>query len=293
MSSRVSLVPLSAQTYRQLSIWTRALNVCFPGGRSSCQHIQCWHTGVGALSSLNWCVFSVFWGFFWTAFSKVTVFHLDKYIKAQIAMIWLLMLLPMFAGHTLLLLRNTYVLSFSSELIFVVATMHEVRKGPTRKKDYLKYAGRSTSANSIPQCTSCRENLNLQLLRKEKKKCSLTGCHVYEKWLCISAKRPGDVTRAIRSPADELQLKKKCATRSVTSAALASPRLASFRSSAETYNLSHFLTWCAAVFFFVFFAAGGSLPVCAGCKQRIYDEQYLQALNTDWHTVCFRYVEQQ
>ncbi|CAN9511343.1 unnamed protein product [Ophioblennius macclurei] len=34
--------------------------------------------------------------------------------------------------------------------------------------------------------------------------------------------------------------------------------------------------------------AGGSLPVCAGCKQRIYDEQYLQALNTDWHTVCFR-----
>ncbi len=38
-------------------------------------------------------------------------------------------------------------------------------------------------------------------------------------------------------------------------------------------------------------AAGGSLPVCAGCKQRIYDEQYLQALNTDWHTVCFRYVQ--
>lgn len=35
--------------------------------------------------------------------------------------------------------------------------------------------------------------------------------------------------------------------------------------------------------------AGGSLPVCAGCKQRIYDEQYLQALNNDWHTVCFRY----
>lgn len=33
--------------------------------------------------------------------------------------------------------------------------------------------------------------------------------------------------------------------------------------------------------------------MCAGCKQRIYDEQYLQALNTDWHTVCFRYVEQQ
>uniref|UniRef100_A0A672IBT3 LIM domain kinase 1 n=1 Tax=Salarias fasciatus TaxID=181472 RepID=A0A672IBT3_SALFA len=37
--------------------------------------------------------------------------------------------------------------------------------------------------------------------------------------------------------------------------------------------------------------AGGSLPVCAGCKQRIYDEQYLQALNTDWHTVCFRCCE--
>ncbi|XP_072524533.1 LIM domain kinase 1a isoform X1 [Salminus brasiliensis] len=37
--------------------------------------------------------------------------------------------------------------------------------------------------------------------------------------------------------------------------------------------------------------AGGSLPVCAGCRQRIYDEQYLQALNTDWHTVCFRCCE--
>uniref|UniRef100_A0A8C4EIG1 LIM domain kinase 1 n=1 Tax=Dicentrarchus labrax TaxID=13489 RepID=A0A8C4EIG1_DICLA len=37
--------------------------------------------------------------------------------------------------------------------------------------------------------------------------------------------------------------------------------------------------------------AGGSLPVCAGCKQRIYDDQYLQALNTDWHTVCFRCCE--
>lgn len=39
----------------------------------------------------------------------------------------------------------------------------------------------------------------------------------------------------------------------------------------------------------VFVPAGGSLPICAGCKQRIYDDQYLQALNTDWHTVCFRY----
>uniref|UniRef100_A0A667XSJ4 LIM domain kinase 1 n=1 Tax=Myripristis murdjan TaxID=586833 RepID=A0A667XSJ4_9TELE len=37
--------------------------------------------------------------------------------------------------------------------------------------------------------------------------------------------------------------------------------------------------------------AGGSLPVCAGCRQRIYDEQYLQALNTDWHTICFRCCE--
>uniref|UniRef100_A0A8C8CQX2 LIM domain kinase 1 n=1 Tax=Oncorhynchus tshawytscha TaxID=74940 RepID=A0A8C8CQX2_ONCTS len=34
--------------------------------------------------------------------------------------------------------------------------------------------------------------------------------------------------------------------------------------------------------------SGRSLPVCAGCRQRIYDEQYLQALNNDWHTVCFR-----
>ncbi|XP_066552130.1 LIM domain kinase 1 isoform X1 [Amia ocellicauda] len=37
--------------------------------------------------------------------------------------------------------------------------------------------------------------------------------------------------------------------------------------------------------------AGGSLPVCAGCRQSIYDNQYLQALNTDWHTVCFRCCE--
>ncbi|KAG8001726.1 LIM domain kinase 1, partial [Nibea albiflora] len=40
-----------------------------------------------------------------------------------------------------------------------------------------------------------------------------------------------------------------------------------------------------------FVCSGGSVPVCAGCKQRIYDEQYLQALNTDWHTVCFRCCE--
>ncbi|KAI4815121.1 hypothetical protein KUCAC02_005284 [Chaenocephalus aceratus] len=37
--------------------------------------------------------------------------------------------------------------------------------------------------------------------------------------------------------------------------------------------------------------AGGSLPICTGCKQRIYDEQYLQALSSDWHTVCFRCCE--
>lgn len=56
----------------------------------------------------------------------------------------------------------------------------------------------------------------------------------------------------------------------------------------ELYNHRYqFLLWpCVAVV-----AAGGSLPVCAGCKQRIYDEQYLQALNADWHTVCFRYVQ--
>ncbi|KAM6946446.1 LIM domain kinase 1-like [Aplochiton taeniatus] len=37
--------------------------------------------------------------------------------------------------------------------------------------------------------------------------------------------------------------------------------------------------------------AAGRLPVCAGCRQRIYDDQYLQALNSDWHTVCFRCCE--
>ncbi|XP_017351775.1 LIM domain kinase 1a isoform X1 [Ictalurus punctatus] len=37
--------------------------------------------------------------------------------------------------------------------------------------------------------------------------------------------------------------------------------------------------------------AGGRLPLCAGCRQHIYDEQYLQALSTDWHTVCFRCCE--
>uniref|UniRef100_A0A673HD94 LIM domain kinase 1 n=1 Tax=Sinocyclocheilus rhinocerous TaxID=307959 RepID=A0A673HD94_9TELE len=38
-------------------------------------------------------------------------------------------------------------------------------------------------------------------------------------------------------------------------------------------------------------AAGGRLPECAGCRQRICDEQYLQALDTDWHTLCFRCCE--
>ncbi|KAG7470606.1 hypothetical protein MATL_G00115530 [Megalops atlanticus] len=37
--------------------------------------------------------------------------------------------------------------------------------------------------------------------------------------------------------------------------------------------------------------AGGRLPVCTSCRQRIYDEQYLQALNSDWHTACFRCCE--
>ncbi|KAL4647614.1 LIM domain kinase 1-like isoform X1 [Arapaima gigas] len=37
--------------------------------------------------------------------------------------------------------------------------------------------------------------------------------------------------------------------------------------------------------------AGESLPVCAGCRQSIYDEQYLQALSSDWHTACFRCCE--
>lgn len=37
--------------------------------------------------------------------------------------------------------------------------------------------------------------------------------------------------------------------------------------------------------------AGVRLPVCAGCRHSIYDDQYLQALNTDWHTVCFRCCE--
>uniref|UniRef100_A0A452SRC5 LIM domain kinase 1 n=1 Tax=Ursus americanus TaxID=9643 RepID=A0A452SRC5_URSAM len=33
------------------------------------------------------------------------------------------------------------------------------------------------------------------------------------------------------------------------------------------------------------------LPVCASCGQRIYDGQYLQALNADWHADCFRCCE--
>lgn len=34
--------------------------------------------------------------------------------------------------------------------------------------------------------------------------------------------------------------------------------------------------------------AGTDLPVCASCGQGIYDGQYLQALNADWHADCFR-----
>lgn len=53
----------------------------------------------------------------------------------------------------------------------------------------------------------------------------------------------------------------------------------------NTFALSPSLTCFVAVV-----SGGGRLPVCAACKQRIYDEQYLQALNSDWHAICFRYV---
>ncbi|XP_073523703.1 LIM domain kinase 1 isoform X1 [Phyllobates terribilis] len=33
---------------------------------------------------------------------------------------------------------------------------------------------------------------------------------------------------------------------------------------------------------------GNELPVCASCGQSIYDGRYLQALDSDWHTDCFR-----
>uniref|UniRef100_A0A8C0KGX8 LIM domain kinase 1 n=1 Tax=Canis lupus dingo TaxID=286419 RepID=A0A8C0KGX8_CANLU len=36
---------------------------------------------------------------------------------------------------------------------------------------------------------------------------------------------------------------------------------------------------------------GSELPMCASCGQRIYDGQYLQALNADWHADCFRCCE--
>ncbi|XP_042194761.1 LIM domain kinase 1a isoform X2 [Callorhinchus milii] len=36
---------------------------------------------------------------------------------------------------------------------------------------------------------------------------------------------------------------------------------------------------------------GGCVPCCAGCGRSIYDGQYLQALNTDWHSTCFRCCE--
>ncbi|XP_064893306.1 LIM domain kinase 1 isoform X2 [Columba livia] len=36
---------------------------------------------------------------------------------------------------------------------------------------------------------------------------------------------------------------------------------------------------------------GTDLPVCASCGQGIYDGQYLQALNADWHADCFRCCE--
>ncbi|XP_020861334.1 LIM domain kinase 1 isoform X1 [Phascolarctos cinereus] len=36
---------------------------------------------------------------------------------------------------------------------------------------------------------------------------------------------------------------------------------------------------------------GSDLPVCSSCGQSIYDGQYLQALNADWHSDCFRCCE--
>uniref|UniRef100_A0A670JQW5 LIM domain kinase 1 n=1 Tax=Podarcis muralis TaxID=64176 RepID=A0A670JQW5_PODMU len=36
---------------------------------------------------------------------------------------------------------------------------------------------------------------------------------------------------------------------------------------------------------------GSDLPICASCSHNIYDGQYLQALNADWHTDCFRCCE--
>lgn len=33
---------------------------------------------------------------------------------------------------------------------------------------------------------------------------------------------------------------------------------------------------------------GNELPVCTSCRQSIYDGRYLQALESDWHTDCFR-----
>ncbi|XP_038615103.1 LIM domain kinase 1 isoform X1 [Tachyglossus aculeatus] len=36
---------------------------------------------------------------------------------------------------------------------------------------------------------------------------------------------------------------------------------------------------------------GNDLPLCADCGQSIFDGQYLQALNADWHSDCFRCCE--
>nr|XP_056721140.1 LIM domain kinase 1 [Euleptes europaea] len=36
---------------------------------------------------------------------------------------------------------------------------------------------------------------------------------------------------------------------------------------------------------------GSDLPICASCSNSIYDGQYLQALNADWHSDCFRCCE--
>ena len=30
--------------------------------------------------------------------------------------------------------------------------------------------------------------------------------------------------------------------------------------------------------------------VCSACLNRIHDNEYIEALNKEWHTDCFRYV---
>lgn len=133
---------------------------------------------------------------------------------------------------------------------------------------------------------SCRKKLNLQLLCKQKLLTNCLPC-LCKMTLHFSAP-PHDVRRVIRSPANGLPECYICCCRLT----LSNERIHCSGEHSRTHNrtlcstsLVHPLTRCVAVS-----TAGGSLPVCAGCRQRIYDEQYLQALNTDWHTICFRYV---